>query len=53
MKKIFTILALLLGSALSGYAATYIVTNTNYSGAGSLRQAITDRSEERRVGKEC
>ena len=40
MKKISTIIALLVGSVLSGYAATYTVTNTNDSGAGSLRQAI-------------
>jgi len=34
--------AVLLGSALSADAATFVVTNTSQSGPGSLRQAITD-----------
>ena len=33
---------LLLGSQLTIHAATFVVTNTNDSGAGSLRQAILD-----------
>jgi len=41
MKPTRVVLAALLASGICG-AATFTVTNTNDSGAGSLRQAILD-----------
>ena len=40
--KMLFFTALMLCVAVSVYAATYTVTNTNDSGVGSLRQAIFD-----------
>src|SRR3954451_9983592 len=42
MRNVCTAVALCLLLAATASAATYTVTNTNDSGAGSLRQAITD-----------
>ena len=39
--------ALILGAVVPAAAATFTVTNTNDSGAGSLRQAITDANASR------
>ena len=41
MRKIFTKLSVVFLSISSAFAATFTVTNTNDTGAGSLRQAIT------------
>jgi len=41
--EMFLIILILFGSTLL-FSATIIVTNTNDSGVGSLRQAITDAS---------
>lgn len=43
MKKFFTLaLVILLCSFYKANATTFLVTNTNDAGAGSLRQAIAD-----------
>jgi hypothetical protein len=40
--RVFVILTMILLLSLTAEAATFVVTNTNDSGAGSLRQAIVD-----------
>src|SRR5918995_5038985 len=42
LRQCILILIFLICCQLPGYAATFVVTNTNDSGPGSLRQAILD-----------
>ena len=45
LKTLCTVVALFVSSALPAYGATLTVSDTNDSGAGSLRQALADASD--------